>query len=408
MQVLHPICCGIDGHPTQLTACLRRVSDDGHVTTALRDWGTTYGELVALRTWLEDQGCPVVVLESTGVYWQPIYHVLVATREVLLANAHAVRQRPGRKTEKADARWLAELLAHGLIEPSFIPPPVIRALRDLTRTRVALVETRTQAKNRVIKILEDTNSKVAHVVSDLFGTSGRRMLAALIAGERHSQKLAARALGKLRRKLPELALAFTGQFTAHHGRIIQGTLELIDLLDRQIADLDTQIRDASAPFTAQLEPLMSIPGVNETTARAIIAEIGTDMQRFGSAARLASWAGMCPGNHESAGKRRRGRTRKGNRYLRRGLVQCAWAARQTPTFLGRTFRRLKVRLGKKKAAVAIAHKILVIGYHLLLEGTWYDETRYDRLAPKQEARERQRAVKALERLGYTVTLDKVA
>jgi transposase len=408
MQVLHPICCGIDSHPTQRTAGLRWVSDDGHVTTELRDWGTTYGDLVALRPWLEDQGCPVVVLESPGVYWQPIDHVLVETREVLLANAHAGRQRPGRKTEKAEARWLTARVAHGLIEPRFIPPPIMRALRDLTRTRVALVETRTQATNRVIKIREDTNSKVAHVVSDLLGTSGRRMLAALIAGERHPQKWAARALGKLRRKLPARALALTGQCTEHHGRIMQGTLELMDRLDRQIADLDTQMREASAPCTAQLEPLRSMPGVNETTAYAIIAEIGTDRQRFGSAARVASWAGLCPGHHASAGKRRRGRTRKGNRYLRRVVVQCAWAARKTPTFLGRTFRRLAVRLGKKKAAVAMAHKILVISYHLLLEGTWYDETRYDCLAPKQEARERQRAVKALERLGYSVTLDKVA
>lgn len=408
MQVVHPVCCGIDGHPTQLTVCLRRVSEDGHVTTELRDWGTTYGELIACRTWLEAQGCPVVVLESTGVYWQPIYHVLVETREVLLANAHAVRQRPGRKTDKADARWLAELLAHGLIDPSFIPPPTVRVLRDLTRTRVALVEARTQAKNRVVKILEDTNIKVAHVISDVFGTSGRRMLRALIAGERDPQKLAAYALGKLRRKLPQLALALTGQFTAHHGRIIQGALDLIDLLDRQIADLEAQITEASAPFTVQLEQLMSIPGVQETTAHGLLAEIGTEMQRFGSASRLGSWAGMCPGNNESAGKRRHGRTRKGNRYLRRVLVQGAWAARKTPTFLGRTFRRLEVRLGKKKAAVAVAHKILVISYHLLLEGTLYDEERYDRLSPKQEERDRQRAVKALERLGYTVTLAKVA
>jgi transposase len=203
-------------------------------------------------------------------------------------------------------------------------------------------------------------------------------------------------------------LALTGQVTGHHGRLIQGTLERIDLLNRQSADLAVRIRDASAPFTAQSEQLMSIPGVQETTARAIVAEIGTDMQRFGSASRLASWAGRCPGNKARAGKRRRGRTRKGNRYLRRGLVQCAWAARKTPTFLGRTFRRLAVRLGKKQAAVAGAHKILVIRDHLLLEGTLYAEERDDRLAPKQEERDRQRAVKALERLGSNVTLDKVA
>lgn len=330
------------------------------------------------------------------------------TREVLLAHAPAVRQRPGRKTEKAAARWLAALLAQGLIEPRFLPPPVMRARRDLTRTRVALGETRTQAKTRGITILEATNIPVAHVVSDRCGTSGRRRRAAFIAGARRPQTLAARALGKWRRKLPERAWAFTGQCTEPHGRIMQGTLELIDLLNRQLADLETPSRDASAPFTAQREPLMRLPGVNETTARAIIAELGTARQRFGAAARLASWAGRCPGHHASAGQRRRGRTRQGNRSLRRGVVPCAWAARKTPTLLGRTFRRLAVRRGKKQAAVALAHQILVSRYHLLLEGTGYEETRDDRLAPKQEARERQRAVKALERLGDKVTLDKVA
>ena len=282
-----------------------------------------------------------------------------------------MRRRPGHKTDPADACWIAELLAHGLIRPSFIPPPPIRALRDLTRTRVALVQTRSQTKNRVYKILEDANIKVASVVTDLFGTSGRRMLAALIVGERDPKRLAALALGKLRRKVPDLELALNGQFTTHHAQIIQASLELIDLLDRQLRDLDRQIGDLVAPLTPQIEQLSSLPGVEVTAARAILAEIGTDMSRFGSDARLASWAGLCPGNNESAGKRRRGRARKGNRYLRRVLVQCAWAARKTPTYLGRTFRRLEVRLGGKKAAVAVAHKLLVIVYHLLNEGTHY-------------------------------------
>jgi transposase len=277
-------------------------------------------------------------------------------------------------------------------------------LRDLTRTRVALVQTRSQTKNRVYKILEDTNVKLASVVTDLFGKSGRRMLAALIAGERDPHRLAALALGKLRRKLPHLALALTGQFTDHHAQLVQASLELIDLLDRQIADLDRQIGDVVAPLHPQIAQLDSIPGVDETAARAILAEIGTDMSRFGTDARLASWAKVCPGNDESAGKRRRGKTRKGNRYLRRVLVQCAWAARKTPTYLGRSFRRLEGRLGGKKAALAVAHKILVIVYHLLHEGTLYEEERYDHLQPRQEEQQRKRAVKALERLGYQVAL----
>ena len=339
MQGVHPVCCGIDGHAAQLTACLRRVSDDGQISTEWRDVGTTYDQLLALRAWLDEPGCPVVVLESTGVYWRPIYPVLVATLEVVVANARSVRQRPGKKTDKADAAWLAELLAHGLVEPSFIPPPAVQALRDLTRTRVALVQTRTQVHNRLSKVLEDTTIKVAHVISDLFGTSGRRMLKALCAGERDPQKLAALAMGTLRRKLPELALALTGQCTAHHGRLIQGELVLLELLERQSADLDEQIRQATEPFAPQLEQLQSIPGIQAITARDITAEIGTEMRRFGSATRVSSWAGVSPGNNESAGKRRKGRTGKGNRYLRRVLVQCAWAARKTPTFIGRTFRR---------------------------------------------------------------------
>ena len=407
MQVVHPVCCGIDGHAAQLTACLRRVNDAGQISTEWRDFGTTYDQLLALRAWLAEQGCPIAVLESTGVYWKPIYHVLVETLEIVVANARSVRQRPGKKTDKADAAWLAELLAHGLVEPSCIPPPAIQALRDLTRTRVALVQTRTQGQNRLSKMLEDTNIKVAHAMSDLFGTSGRRMLKALCKGERDPKKLAALAMGTLRRKLPALALALTGQFTAHHGRLIQGELALMELLERQIAELDAQIREATEPFAPQLQQLHSLPGVKAITARDIIAEIGLDMSRFGSAKRLASWAGMAPGNNESAGKRRKGRTRKGNRYLRRVLVQCAWAARKTPTFIGRTFRRLESRLGRKKAAMAVAHKILVIIYHVLMDGTFYDESRYDRQDTRQEEREKQRALAALERLGYNVTLSPV-
>jgi transposase len=389
MQVVHPICCGIDVHQAQLTVCLRRVTDEGQVTQEVREFATTYPALLALLDWLSAQQCPVVA-------------------EVLVGNAHEMRRRPGRKTDKADARWIAELLAHGLIRPSFIPPPAIQALRDLTRTRVALVQTRSQTKNRVTKILEDTNIKLSSIVADLFGASGRRMLAALLAGEREPQALAALARGRLRRKLPQLEVALTGQFTPHHARLIQGALGLIDLLDQQIRELDQQIGELVTPLSPQMEQLRSIPGVETTAAGVALAEIGTDMSRFGSDARLASWAGMCPGNEESAGKRRRGRMRKGNRYLRRVLVQCAWAARKTPTYLGRTFRRLEARLGGKKAAMAVAHKILVIVYHLLAEGSLYDEERYNRLQPRQEAQQRKRAIKALERLGYQVTLERVA
>src|SRR5437764_5168341 len=260
MQVVHPICCGIDVHQAQLTACLRRVDMDGQVTKEVREFATTYDALLTFSTWLTEQQCSVVAMESTGVYWRPGYHVLEGTVEVLVGNAQEMRRRPGAKTDKADARWIAELLAHGLIRPSFIPPPPLGALRDLTRTRVVLIQTRAQAKNRVIKVLEDTTLKLTSVVTDLFGRSGRRMLAALIAGERDPKQLAALALGVLRRKLPQLALALTGQFTEHHAWLIQGALDLIDLLNRQLTDLDQHIGELVTPLAPQMEQLISIPG----------------------------------------------------------------------------------------------------------------------------------------------------
>ena len=408
MQVVHPVCCGIDCHQAVLSACLRRVSEDGQITTELREFSTTYGQLLALSDWLVAEGCPIVTLERTGVYWKPVYHVLSAVVDVYIGNAYDMRRRPGKKTDKADATWIAELLAHGLIQPSFVPPPAILALRDLTRARVGLVQTRTQAKNRVQGVLEETNIKLASVVSDVFGKSGRLMLDALIAGECDPKVLAAMALGRLKSKRAELELALTGQFTDHHGFLIQGSLNLIDLLEAQIADLDARIGELVEPLQPQIEQLCSLPGLDATAARVILAEIGIDMSRFGSATRLSSWAGVSPGNNESAGKRRRGRSKKGNRYLRRILLQCAWGTYKTATFLGRTFRRLEVRIGKKKAAMAVAHKILVIIYHLLSEGTVYDESRYEHVGPKQEERDRKRAIKALERLGYSVTIDRVA
>jgi transposase len=408
MQVIHPVCCGIDCHQAQLTVCLRRVSEDGQITTQLREFGTIYQDLLALSDWLVEEACPVVAMESTGVYWKPVYHVLSGVVDVYIGNPFDMRRRPGKKTDKADATWIAELLAHGLIQPSFVPPPEISALRDLTRSRVVLVQTRTRAKNRVQGILQDTNIKMSSVMSDVFGKSGRRMLEALIAGERDPKKLAGLALRSLKRKRAELELALTGQFTDHHGFLIQGALNLIDLVEEQLAELDARIGELIAPLQPQIVQLDSIPGVDVTAAWQILAEIGIDMSRFGSARRLSAWAGVSPGNNESAGKRRRGKSRRGNRYLRRVLVQCAWGARPTATFLGRTFRRLEVRLGKQKAAMAVAHKILVIIYHLLSDGTFYDEGRYAHVGPQQQERERKRAIKMLERLGYSVTVEKVA
>jgi transposase len=403
MPVVHPIGGGLDVHQAQLTACRRRVDADGQVTQEVRECATTDAAVLTWSPWLTEQPCPVVALERTGVYWRSVYHVLGGTVEVLVGKAQERRRCPGPKTDKADARWIAELVAPGRLRPSVVPPPSIGALRDLTRPRVALIQARTQAKTRVVKVREETHSKRTSVVSELCGRSGRRMLAAWLAGERDPKPLAALALGGLRRQQSPRELALTGQCSEPHAWLIQGALERSDRLDRQLTDLDQPIGERMAPLAPQMEQLTRIPGVEATVARAILAEIGTEMRHVGSAARLASWAGVCPGHDESAGKRRSGRTRQGNRDLRRVLGPGAWAARPPPTFLGHTCRRLEGRLGGKKAAMAVAHNILVLAYHLLLEGTCSEEARYDRLQSRQEERQQKRAVKALERLGYRVT-----
>jgi transposase len=369
MHVGPPICCGLAVHQARLTACVRHGTDAGQGTPAWRECGTLYAELLALRDWLVAQPCPVVAMESPGVSWQPISPVLVGVVEVLVGNARERRPRPGHKSDPADARWLAELFAHGLIRPSFVPPPEPRAWRALTRTRVGLGQTRTQAKKRGQKGWEESNSKLARVVSDVFGKSGRPRRQALLEGARDAQQLASLALGRLRRKLPALAWAFTGPLTEHPGRLLALALARIELLERQIAELDEQIRRRIEPFLPQLEQLDRLPGVEATAARDLVGERGPAMRRLGSAARLASWAKVSPGNNASAGKRRQGRTGTGNRYVRRVLVPGAWAARTTSTFLGRPFRRCEARLGGKRAAVAVGHKSLVSVSHLLWQGT---------------------------------------
>ncbi len=408
MDLAHPICCGLDVHQACITACLRHVEVGGKVNLTTREFGTTVSELKTLLAWLSDEDCPICVMESTGVYWKPVYNVLAVHLEVLIANAYEVKQRMGKKTDRADAKWLAELLAHDLIRPSFIPPPEISALRDLMRMRTTLVENRTQAKNRVLAVLETTNVKLASLLSDPFGVSGRLMMTALLDGNTTPQEMAQLAKGVLRRKIPQLGLALEGSFTEHHALMIRLNLETVDLMIQQIAQLEQQVAQAVDPVRSLLDLLMTIPGVNETAARTIIAEIGTDMSRFVTPGRLASWAGMCPGNNESAGKRRSGKTRRGNKYLRRVLAQCAWASRKTNTHVGRTFTRLQARIGGKKAAVATGHKILRIVFHLLNDGAEYDDGLYDRLHPQEEKKRRRRAVAALERLGYEVTIQKTA
>jgi len=404
METIYPVCCGLDVHQASVSACLRRVSADGTIGIQKQEFDTTVNGLTQLSQWLTEADCPVAAMESTGVYWKPVYHILSGTLDVWVVNARDVKQRRGKKTDRADAQWISELLAHGLIEPSFIPPPPIMALRDLIRMRTALVQTRTQVKNRALAVLEDTNVKLSSVVSDPFGVSGRKMMDALIGGYRDPKAMSQLAKGVLRRKIPQLEAALEGTFTDHHALMLRLNLELIDQTNLQIAQLDKQVEKLTAPLDSTIERMTSTPGVQHRAAKIILSEIGTDMSRFGSAPRLASWAGMCPGNNQSAGKRKSGKTRKGNRYLRRVLAECAWATRNTDSYLGRTFNRLQARIGGKKAAVAVGHKILVIIYHLLNEETVYDDGRYSHFNKKQEQQQLKRALHVLNRLGYQVQL----
>jgi transposase len=354
METIHQVCCGLDVHEASLTACLRRVNAEGTVSVEIGEFGTTVKELTALAEWLVAEGCPLAAMESTGVYWKPVWHILSPLLNVWVLNARDVKQRRGKKLDRADAKWIAELVAHDLVQPSFVPPPEIGALRDLVRMRTSLVQLRTQVKNRVLAVLEDTNVKLASVVSDPFGVSGRNMMDALVKGERDCKVLSKMAMGVLRRKIPQLEEALEGSFTEHHALLIRLGLESLDHCNHQVSELDSQIGCLMAPMEEEVARLTTIPGVSGTATRVILSEIGTDMTRFGSAGRLASWVSLCPGNNESAGKRQSGKTRKGNRHLRLVLVECAWAARKTDSFLGRTFYRLQARIGGKKAILTMA------------------------------------------------------
>lgn len=405
MQVVHPVCAGIDIHKDIAVVCLRRDEGSGRVSKVTESFGTTTPELLRMLDWLTEWKCSTVAMESTGVYWKPVYNLLAGTIDVTIGNARQMK-RPGsgKKTDKTDADWIAELHAHGLVPPSFIPDGETRALRDLTRLRVSLVQQRAQSKNRVHKILEDCNIKLGSVVTDLFGVSGQAMLRALVAGETDPEELANLAKGRARKKLSALQPALMGQFTRHHATLVQIELNIITTLNAQVAVVDAEVEALMGPRGPHEGLLMSIPGVDKGAARQILAEIGPDVSRFGSARRLASWAGLCPGNNESAGKRRATRTKRGNRYLRRVTVQCAWATARTETFLGRTLRRLKAKIGGKKAAMAVAHKIIVLVYELLRNGVHYDEGRYLHLGQRLETRWRNQAVKTLEKLGFQVHL----
>jgi transposase len=363
------------------------------------------GELLALGDWLRAEGCTHVAMESTSSYWRPVYNLLEGQFELLVANAYHIKTVPGRKTDVKDAEWIADLLRHGLLRGSFIPAPEQRHLRDLTRYRTHLVEERARLTNRLQAVLEDANIKLAAVVTDVRGVSARAILDALVAGESDPVLLAELARGRLRAKREQLAQAVVGRFAAHHAFMITEQLSHLDYLDEAMERISTEIEQRLQEEWAAVELLDSVPGISQRAAEILVAELGVDLQRFPSAKHLASWAGMCPGNKESGGKRLSGKTRKGNVWLRQVLIETAHVASKTKdTYLAAQYRRIAARRGKKRALIALGHTILVIIYHILTERKPYHElggTYFDQREREQVER---RLVRRLERLGYSVSL----
>lgn len=406
MEVLYERCAGLDIGKDEVVACVR-VPDGPRRQAETRTFRTFTGSLAALAGWLSAEGVTHVVMEATGQYWKPVWYALEERGfELLLVNARHVRILPGRKTDVGDAAWLAELLEHGLLRGSFVPPATIRVLRDLTRYRKRLIQARVSEGQRIEKTLADAGIRLDSVASEVMGVSGRAMLAALVAGERDPYVLADLAKGRLRRRIPELREALVGRFAGHHALIIGLALGHVEQLDEAIAVLDREVEAAIAPFARARDLLDTIPGIDVRAAESIIAEMGADMTVFPDAAHLASWAGCSPGNNVTGGKRRSGRRRPGDRWLLEILVQCAWAAARTRrTYPSAQFWRLARRIGKKKAAVAVAHTLLVIAWHLLAEDCTYEELGGDYFARRDVDRVRSRAVAQLEKLGYRVTLE---
>jgi transposase len=406
MENLYPCCAGLDVHKESVEACVRRMEPTGRLHQQTRPWGTMTRDLLAMSDWMVAQGVTHVAMESTGVYWKPIYNILESRFTVLLVNARHLKQVPGRKSDVRDCQWIAQLLQHGLLKGSFIPPPPQRELRDLTRHRTQLMQERTRTVNRLHKVLEDANIKLASVATDIVGVSGRAMLTALMAGEESPVKLADLAERQLRGKIPELEKALQGHVTEHHRFMLRLLWKQLAEQEELIAELDARIEEQTRPFADELERLDAVPGVDRRVAEVVLAEVGADMSRFPTHQHVASWAGMCPGNEESAGKRRRGRITPGNRWLKRALVQAAWAASHTKnTYLASQYRRLVGRRGKKRALVAVGHSMLVIFYHLFKAGTRYADLGadfFDRLEPERLTRY---YIKRLERLGHKVTLE---
>ena len=410
MDVVYERCAGLDVHKQTVVACVLGPGATGAVVKEVRSFGTMTADLLELADWLAQHQVTDVAMEATGVYWRPVWNLLEEQFHLLLANPQHIKAVPGRKTDVRDAEWIAELLRHGLIQGSFIPDRPHRELRELTRYRTSLVQERSREVNRLQKILEGANIKLAAVVKDVTGVSARDMLAGLVAGREDPVALAELARGRMREKVPELQRALRGQVGTHQRFLVAQQLAHIDFLDEAIAQVSSQIEERLRPFEQEaVKRLDTIPGVGPRIAQILIAEVGADLSHFPSAGHLASWAGMCPGNDESAGKRRSGRTRKGSKWLRTALVEAAQAAgRSKKTYLGAHYRRLLTRRGKKKAAVAVGHSILVIAYHLLTRKTGYEDLGPQHFEERERTALERRLVRRLEALGNTVTIEPIA
>lgn len=406
MEQIHDRVAGLDVHRDSITACFRHLGPRGGVVRDKERFTTTTAGLEVLARWLGERQVEVVAMEATGVYWKPPFYALEDRFEVWLCNARHVKKVPGRKTDMSDAEWLADVAAHGMVRPSFVPPPPIRELRELTRYRKTQIDARVAEIQRLEKILQDAGIKLTSVASKVLTQSGRAMVEALIAGERDGAVLAELAKGKLRPKIPALAEALTGHFGAHHAVAAGRILDHLDFLSGTVAALTEQIDVRTGAYEAVYELLLPVPGFDRLTIDVVLAETGGDMSRFPSAADLASWVGVCPGNHESAGKRRRVGTPPGNRWLRRALIEAARAAVRTKgSYFGAQYRQIARRRGPNKAAVAVAHSLTELIWHLLSTGEVYEDLGEDyfqrRRDPERQAR---RMVTQLEELGYTVTL----
>jgi transposase len=409
MEAIVERSCGLDVHQATVVACLLVGAADRKPRKEVRTFGTMTADLIRLREWLRAEGCTHVGMESTGIYWMPVYTILEGEFELVVGNAMHIKQVPGRKTDVKDSEWIADLIRHGLIRRSFVPPKPLRELRDLLRYRRKLIDSQTAERNRMLKLLETANIKLATVASNVFGASGRRMLRALLDGKMTPEQMAELAKGRLRKKLRELAPALDGRVEEHHRFLLSMQLERMEELEATIKKLDERIDEMLVPYQKQHKLLIQIPGVDRIGAAVIIAELGIDMTVFPTVRHAAAWAGVCPGNNESAGKRKGQPGRKGNPHLTTALVQAAVAASRTKgTYLKEKYWRLKARRGPMRAALAIAHKILIAAYHMLANDADHRDLGSNHLDSISITSTKNALVKRLERLGYRVTLQEAA